>query len=281
LKETFEGTNVEVCWDNRDIPQEPSESSDFWDIWVKLVKDCAHDVDVLFTSEDYGEEFAKKIGVPHVCVDKRRVTFPISGTLMRESIYKNWRMIPDVVKNYYGKRILVVGPESCGKSTLTRFLSKELNCGLVEEYGREYCQNRDTKSLRGQDFINIAQGHYEREIRERIQYPISISDTDAFTTSIFYHLYAPLNGDKFDIKVDAKIQSYELPYTLCLLLNTDVCWIQDGQRAFGHVRSNVMERFNNLYIPNVIGCPVVKITGTDYEERTEMALEAVKDHVTL
>jgi len=39
------------------------------------------------------------------------------------------------------KKIVITGPESTGKSDLTKFLSNHYQCSGVEEYSREYISN--------------------------------------------------------------------------------------------------------------------------------------------
>ena len=52
------------------------------------------------------------------------------------------------------KKISVVGPESSGKTTLTKYLSKTLKCNYSEEYARAYLDKRKTYDV--QDLIKIA-----------------------------------------------------------------------------------------------------------------------------
>ena len=52
------------------------------------------------------------------------------------------------------KRISVVGPESSGKTTLTKYLSKTLKCNYSEEYARTYLDKKETYDVH--DLIKIA-----------------------------------------------------------------------------------------------------------------------------
>ena len=52
------------------------------------------------------------------------------------------------------KRISVVGPESSGKTTLTKYLSKTLKCNYSDEYARTYLDKKETYDVH--DLIKIA-----------------------------------------------------------------------------------------------------------------------------
>ena len=52
------------------------------------------------------------------------------------------------------KRISVIGPESSGKTTLTKYLSKTLKCNYSEEYARTYLDKKETYDVH--DLIKIA-----------------------------------------------------------------------------------------------------------------------------
>lgn len=73
-------------------------------LWAKLaVKWAGFKPDVVFTSEDYGEPWAKEIGCRHVLVDEGRKKFPISGTMIRNNPLAYWEFLEPPVKKYYTK----------------------------------------------------------------------------------------------------------------------------------------------------------------------------------
>src|SRR5215813_4399309 len=93
--------------------------------------------DVVFTSEDYGEHYARYLGCRHVQVDKARQAFPISGTEVRKNPFACWQFLEPSVRAYYAKRICIVGAESTGKTTLAQILAEYYQTVWVEAYGRE------------------------------------------------------------------------------------------------------------------------------------------------
>ena len=88
--------NVQVihCQDeNPQYDHECESEEEFYDYWTKSVYNRINKLDAVFTSEDYGETFAKYLDVEHVLVDKERKTVPISATEIRKNPYENWAFI--------------------------------------------------------------------------------------------------------------------------------------------------------------------------------------------
>ncbi|MCB1713352.1 MAG: adenylyltransferase/cytidyltransferase family protein, partial [Candidatus Riesia sp.] len=77
--------NIEHDYDN--YPGERGSTVDeFYDYWVnQIVYKYVDELDVVFTSEEYGDEFAEYLGVEHFLVDKKRKEYPISGTEIRNN----------------------------------------------------------------------------------------------------------------------------------------------------------------------------------------------------
>ena len=61
--------------------------------------------DLVFTSEDYGESFARHLGCGHVQVDKARAAVPVSGTLVRSDPLGCWEFLEPPVRAYYARRV--------------------------------------------------------------------------------------------------------------------------------------------------------------------------------
>ena len=109
--------------------------------WAKLaLKEMNGSIDIVFTSESYGEPWAKAIGCDHKLIDINRATFPCSGTAVRMNPYSKWEFLSDPVKAYFAFRVCVVGAESTGKTTLSKALAKYFSTKWVPEYGRQYTE---------------------------------------------------------------------------------------------------------------------------------------------
>jgi HTH-type transcriptional repressor of NAD biosynthesis genes len=136
LRETFAFTpNVDVGLIENDLPDDDHQA------WANFTKDYLGYVpDFVFTSEDYGEGWAKALGSTHVQVDKARVEVPVSGTMIRANPLGYLDYLEPCVREYYVKRVVLVGAESCGKTTLAEALASEYCTKWVPEYGRPFSE---------------------------------------------------------------------------------------------------------------------------------------------
>ncbi len=83
-------------------------------------------------------------------VDPARERHPVSGTLAREDPVAAWPWLSPAVRAHLARRVVVVGAESTGTTTLTRALTAHYAArgGVwaatrwVPEYGRTYCEEK-------------------------------------------------------------------------------------------------------------------------------------------
>jgi NadR type nicotinamide-nucleotide adenylyltransferase len=165
--------------------------------------------------------------VYHELFDKERVNVPISGTQLRSMLGqdKSHKYLPHTT-DYFNRRILLLGGESSGKSTLAQALAAReyLNCQVVKEYGRELCEETNNV-LRIQDYLHIAKTQIEREeyLGNGSGSYFLVCDTSPLTT-YFYSLY---NEGRADPKLKmVSTRSYYRTY-LCA---PDIPFVQDGSR---------------------------------------------------
>lgn len=188
--------------------------------------------EAVFTSEDYGEAFARHLGAHHVCVDRERLTFPCSGRAIRRDPYAAWDFLEDPVRAWYARRVVVVGAESTGTTTLSRALAAVLNTSWVGEYGREYTRRRDpARPWTEQEFVDIAIEQTRREnLAARRANRIVICDTDAFATRIWCRRY--LGHENAEVAWIAGLRRVDL----YLLTGDEIPFVQDGIRDGEHIR---------------------------------------------
>jgi HTH-type transcriptional regulator, transcriptional repressor of NAD biosynthesis genes len=142
------------------------------------------------------------------------------------------------------KRVVIVGAESTGKTTLAQKLAQHFHTVWVPEYGREYTEanvGRDAVfgyQWKTEEFVHIArrQVELEEEFAERAT-RVLICDTDALATAIWHERYMGSRSSEVEeIAADHR-------YDLYLLTNVDIPFVQDGIRDGEHLREWMTERF--------------------------------------
>lgn len=282
LKETYyDFDHIIIDYvDETDIPPYPHG----WDGFQKLVKEklISHfgteQPDYVFSSETkYDAGFKKYFpNTKHLVLDEARVLFPISATKVRSDIFKNWDYLPSSVRKEFVFKVCLIGTESTGKSTLTKYLAKMFATSWVEEYGRTFCEKElygDESLLDYKDYATIAFRHKEfEEEAAKTANRVMFSDTNAFVTGYYQYLY---EGD-IDTIVKGIMEREE--YDLILYADNDVEWVDDGLRKNGseNDRVNTKKIFEEMLKKYDI--EYKKITGT-YEERLKHAYEIVKSAI--
>ena len=222
LREIHPKVRVVVSPDN--LPDAPSPWAE------RTIEILGRRPDVVFTSEGYGEGYAHAMRCRHILVDRDRVTVPISGTAVRENPLDNLDFLEPCVRAHFVKRIVLIGVESTGKTTLAQQLAKALSTEWVPEYGREYSLNK-SDAWRTEDFVEIA---HEQQRRENLAAQFAnrylICDTNAFATGLWNMRYMGYRSAVVDAigerdKVD-----------LFLVTMPDFPFVQDGTRDGENIR---------------------------------------------
>ena len=216
-----------------EVPQAPEDHPDFWPIWTDLIARYAGPIDTVFTSESYGDELGRRIGARHVPVDLDRLTVPVSGTMIRANPLRYWEHLPPVVRPYFAKRVVLLGTESTGKTTLSAWLAKRFETAWVEEYGRGYCDTRPALTLTLPDFEAIAWGQATWEDDAAFgANRVLICDTDLHTTATWSDLVIGTRPEW--LTAAARARHYDL---VLLLLDSDTAWVDDGTRVLSGRRA--------------------------------------------
>ena len=233
-------------------------------------------IDIIFGSVlEYAPIFKEQYPSAHYeIIDPNRETFPISATKIRtEGVFKNWEFIPDVIKPYFVKTIVIVGTESCGKSTLVKYLAKTFNTHYVEEYGRTLTDELGACEgiMIEDDYYQIAYGHKMKEAEAKKQAnKLLFIDTEAIVTQYYAKLYL---GESYPL-LDEIIKKQD--YDLWLFLEPDVLWVDDGTRSFG---GQEVRKQNNDQLKEMLkqyGVSYEIIQG-NYQERYSSAIHKVKN----
>jgi NadR type nicotinamide-nucleotide adenylyltransferase len=224
--------------------------------------------DVVFTSEEYGDTYARYLGAEHVCVDRARASVPISATLVRGNPHAHRAMVAPCVWAYLVPRVVLVGAESSGKTTLCRRLAAHFSTAWVAEYGREYTLRKyadGPQTWTREEFTHIAREQQRREdAAARTAGDVLICDTDAFATELWLERYLGAPGDLRGWPVRDR------PVDLYLVPEPDVAFVQDGIRDGEHLRRWMHSRFLEELAARRI--PHRVLAGT-YEQRERHAFE--------
>lgn len=219
--------------------------------------------DVVFTSEAYGEPFASCLGCRDVLVDQSRQRVPVSGTLIRAAPLKYWEYLEPPVRGYYAFRVVIIGAESTGKTTLAGELAQALNTNWVPEYGREYWEGKmargEPNTWRTEEFEAIASEQCRREDAAARQADrVLICDTDAFATRVWHRRYM----NEWSAEVDRIALSHRRP-DLYLLTDINTPFEQDGTRDGELIRQWMHQQFADEL--QKYQRPFVHITGSPSE----------------
>lgn len=244
--------------------------------WARFTARClGFAPDVVFSSEDYGPEFARLLGARHVMIDRERLVVPISGTRIRSAPLEHLDFLEPCVRAYYVKRVVVIGAESTGKTTLARMLAERFETEWVPEFAREHWERKIGKWSPGDpapawspgEFLEIAtEQHRSEEAAARRANRVLFADTNAFATGTWHERYQKARDPRVDaIGARDKVDLY-------LLTAPDVPFVQDGLRDGEHVREWMDRRFAEQLANGET--PVVRLSGP-YEQRFEQAVAAV------
>jgi NadR type nicotinamide-nucleotide adenylyltransferase len=227
--------------------------------------------DVAFTSEEYGARWAAFMGCQHVTVDLARERFPVSATAIRADPLAHWEFLDPCVRAFYVPRVIVVGSESTGTTTMAQALAEHYDTVWVPEYGREYSE----RMMYGQgpyvwtteDFVHIA---VEQSMREdaaaRTANRLLIGDTDAFATAIWHQRYMGFRSPEVEsVAAGRRCDLY-------LLTGTDIPFVQDGYRDGEKIRDWMHNRFRTEL--HRLDKPFVVLTGP-HDHRLREAIAAI------
>ena len=255
-----------------DLPAAPEDHPDFWALWLPVIhRAVGEPVDVVFTSEVYGAELARRLGARHLVVDPNRAAIPVSGTVMRANPYAHWEHLPDVVRPWYCRRVVIFGPESTGKTTLAADLAKHYETVWVPEWARGHLDPQGgTCVAEDIELIGIGQAASEDALARQAN-RVLICDTDTLTTTIWSDIY--FGAVPPWLRALARQRQHDL-YLLC---DIDVPWVDDQQRDMPHRREEFMTRCRHELETH--GRPYVVIRG-DWKTRFNAAVEAIDNLLT-
>src|SRR6266849_3808273 len=94
--------------------------------------------DRVFTSEPAYDSFVAALGAEQRVMDESRLLVPISGTAIRADLYGHRGWMDPIVYASLIQKVVLVGTESTGKTTLARELAHVYDTLWTHEFGREF-----------------------------------------------------------------------------------------------------------------------------------------------
>ena len=213
-------------------------------------------VQAVFSNEEYGEGFAKhlerffnrelgtNITVDSVSEDLERRIIPISATKVRAMNVTRARKegwISASVASLLMPKVLILGGESSGKTTLASELARKIGTQWVPEYGRELWEARGGK-LFYEDMEKIAARQIEYEYLFGLcANDYLICDTSPLTTGFYSKkLFNRVSDQLQDIVCQSK-------YDIVLLCGNDIPFTQDGTRRDSAFRLEAYNYYLDYY----------------------------------
>lgn len=238
-----------------------------WELWEREIRQLLDTpVDVVFSSEEYGDELARRLGARSEVVDIARRQVPVSGTAIRQDPAAHWQYLSPAVRAWFVHRIAIVGAESSGTTTLARTLADHYGAKWVPEYGREYtvakiANEGPEAAWRSDEFVSIARRQLEIEddAARASNVPVLFCDTDAFATAIWHERYMGHESNEVWRLADPS------RYRIYLVTDHNIPFEQDGYRDGEHLRGWMTQRFVEELERRRV--PYVYISGTPTERR--------------
>lgn len=232
-------------------------------------------IDAVFCGDDYGKDSFWAVCYP----ESKLIIIPrngMSSSELRKNLYEHWDWIPQIAKPYFVKKVLLIGGESVGKSTLTINLANRFNTNYIDEAGRDISmRSGDERLMLQSDYTEILLNHKLNEI-EAMKYSnkVLFIDTDALITRFFLEFLDKETSEKNMRLADAidTINSYDL----ILFFEPDVKFIQDGGRSekIHNDRIKYSEQIKGIFKAH--NKNFICISG-DYQSRYLQAVKKVEE----
>jgi len=180
-------------------------------------------------------------------------------------------------------KVVVIGPESTGKSSLCEQLANHYNTEWVKEYAREYLLANGTE-YSYDNLLEIAEGQFALENAAIQAAKDKIKNTNESNSTSSSELIL-IDTNMYVLKVWCEFvfdkchpwilnQIVENSYDLYLLCNIDLPWVKDELREYPdlEIREKLYHHYKDLLINQ--STPWVNISG-NYQQRLEVAIKAI------
>jgi len=263
LREEHPGCRIVAAMDEAEVD---FDSPAAWDAHLTVISSLLDEpVDAVFTSDAYGAELARRLHSSWVQVDPGRIATPVSGTAVRADVAGHWWALPGPVRSTLIRRVVVVGAESTGTTTLARDLAEHLRTVWVPEFGREWTDLRPggigapwvTAEF---DLVAREQARMEDAGARLAPRPVLVCDTDVLATAVWHERYVGSGSASVEAMAKTRVPD------LYLLTGDEIPFVQDGMRDGEHLRGWMTRRFREVLAAQP--APWLEVTGSPTERLT-------------
>lgn len=259
------------------VTKDAYDTSAYWEQGRdKVLEQIGSPVDVVFCGSDYQD--SKRYEQLYQCPVKYfdRQMIPVSSSELVKNPLKYWNWLPDICKPYFTKRVLFVGGESTGKSTIVQNLALAYHTNYLEEVGREICLEAvQEDTMIEEDFHRILVCHKAKEY-ECVKHSdrLLFIDTDAMTTLWFSKFLLSEPDQIARTESLANAINGISKYDLIFFMEPTVPFVQDGTRneAIAANRDEYSRQIKELLDGH--GMKYICLSG-DYAERFYKAKEII------
>ncbi len=235
----------------------------------------------VFASEKYVAHVAAALRAAPVLVDQERLAIPMSATRVRDNPFKLRAWVDPIVYRDLIYKVVVLGAESTGKTTLVEALAKRYNTTFAAEHGREFWikHNRDGK-LDGRQLEQLALEHRAKEDAQLANANrVFFTDTNAFTTLQFAHHYEEAVSSTL-LQMAREDMGPNSRHDLRIVCDTDIPFEQDGTRLNTTVRDRFQEGLIHEFLTRR-GGPIWTIVNGPLDERIRQVRYLIKAEIGL
>ena len=165
------------------------------------------------------------------------------------------------------RKLILIGPESTGKTTLSVHLAKLYNFDLIAEFSREYLSKKNN-SYDYEDLKKIA--IQQNQIEKNNNSEKIIIDTDLITIKI----WSEFKYGSCDSEIEKIISSYDRNDRYYLLLKDDIQWEYDHLRENKNDRSEIFLLFKKFLEKEGLNFSIISGTGVS---RVNNAIKIVEE----
>jgi len=183
------------------------------------------------------------------------------------------------------KKVVVIGPESTGKSTLCSLLAAHYHTIWCAEYAREYLLNNGS-DYTYEDLLTIAKGQLllQEQAEKKMVNGELLIDHSPFT--IHHSSLLFIDTDMYVMKVWCEYvfgkchqfileEIIQRKYHLYLLCKPDITWVKDELREYPdeQTRIELYHIYRDILVNQHV--PWTEVSG-DFEQRLQTGIEAVE-----